>query len=270
MSEQQASLKTDNSTRKSSGKNFQRGKVVTIDRSQVVPDDYNPRYISEANAERLKKSIKDNGLVGHLVWNKTTGHIVGGHQRLEALDSLMRTDDYPLEVLMVELPLKEEVKLNVVLNNTDNQGEFDFSALSELATQFNLDVATDFGFSEEVIDIQFPAIAEIGAVGEEGEPAPEKVASPEEIARMKELKKEVREKLKADRAETGDYNTEAKGILTIVFDRESAKKQWMIDHGADADNIPNVMHIFDFEKLLSGESSNNVVQDIPEETSEEQ
>lgn len=204
--------------------------------------------------------------MGHLVWNRTTGHIVGGHQRLEALDSLMRTENYQLEVLEVQIPLKEEVKLNVVLNNTDNQGEFDFSALSELATQFDLDVATDFGFSDEVIDIQFPAIAEIAAVGEEGEPVPEKVASPEEIARMKELKKEVREKLKAERNETGDYNTEAKGILTIVFDRESAKRQWMIDHGVDGDEIPNVMHIYDFEKLLSGKSADNVVQDTPENT----
>lgn len=222
-----------------------------------MPDDINPRFISAANAERLKKSIKDNGLVGHLVWNKTTGHIVGGHQRLEALDSLMRTDDYPLEVLMVELPLKQEVKLNVVLNNTDNQGEFDFSALSSLATEFGLDVAEDFGFSDEVIDIQFPAIAEIEAVGEDG-PAPEKVADADEIARMKELKKEVREKLKADRAEMGDYNTEAKGVLTIVFDRESAKKQWCIDHGLDGDNLPNVMHIYDFEKLFSGKGGEDV------------
>lgn len=264
MSEQQASQKTGSSTRKSSVKNFQRGKVVTIDRSQVVPDDYNPRFISEANAERLKKSIRDNGLVGHLVWNRTTGHIVGGHQRLEALDSLMRTENYQLDVLEVEIPLKEEVKLNVVLNNTDNQGEFDFSALSELAAQFDLDVKTDFGFSEEVIDIQFPAIAEIAAAVADGEPAEEKVASPEEIARMKEIKKEQREKLKEERGETGDFNTEAKGILTIVFDRESAKKQWFIDHGADADNIPNVMHIYDFEKVLSGNSVSNDSQDEPQ------
>ena len=176
----------------------------------------------------------------------------------------MRTENYQLDVLEVQLPLKEEVKLNVVLNNTDNQGEFDFSALSELATQFDLDVGADFGFSDEVIDIQFPAIAEIGAVGEEGEPIVEKVASPEEIARMKELKKETREKLKAERGETGDYNTEAKGILTIVFDRESAKRQWMIDHGVDGDNVPNVMHIYDFEKLFTGSAVSNDSQDETE------
>lgn len=197
--------------------------------------------------------------MGHLVWNKSTGHIVGGHQRLEALDSLMRTQDYKLDVLMVELPLKEEVKLNVVLNNTDNQGEFDFSALAELSTEFGLDVAEDFGFSDEVIDIQFPAIAE--SVTEFDEPVPEKVASPEEIARMKELKKETREKLKAERGETGDYMTEAKGVVTIVFDKESAKKEWFEAHGFNGEELPNVMHINDFESMLSGAPVSNDAQD---------
>lgn len=197
--------------------------------------------------------------MGHLVWNKTTGHIVGGHQRLDALDSLMRTDEYDIEVLMVELPLKEEVKLNVVLNNTDNQGEFDFSALTSLASEFGLDVAADFGFSEEVIDIQFPEIAEIADMGDDGEPVPEKVASPEEIARMKELKKETREKLKAERGETGDYMTEAKGVLTIVFDKESSKKEFFESHGFE-DDPPNVMHIDEFSKMLGVEVSKNETQ----------
>ena len=67
-------------------KGFQRGESRKIQRTQVVLDDYNPRYISPANAQRLKKSLKDNGLVGTLIWNKTTGHIVGGHQRLGVLD----------------------------------------------------------------------------------------------------------------------------------------------------------------------------------------
>lgn len=229
-------------------KSFQKGKVVKISRGSIIPDDLNPRWISPANADRLKKSIKENGLVGHLIWNKTTGHIVGGHQRLDALDSLMRTQDYELEVVMVELPVKEEVKLNVILNNQDNQGEFDFNALNNLSKEFGLDVAVDFGFSDEVIDIQFPEIAEIAALDESGLPPPERVADADEIAKMKEMKKAAREEIKAERAETGDYNTEAKGVVTIVFDRESAKKQWFLNRGME--EPPNVMHINEFEKLL--------------------
>lgn len=229
---------------------YQKGNVVLINRSQVVADKINPRYISPANAERLKKSIKKNGLVGHLIWNKTTGHIVGGHQRLDALDTLMRTDNYDLEVLQVEMPLKDEVRLNVVLNNADAQGEFDFHALEVLSAEYDLSLSEDFGFSQEVIDINFPEITDDVESKDYVPPAPPVVASAEDIAHMKEMKHEAREKLKERREEVGDYNTEAKGILTIVFDRESAKKQFFLDRGIE--DIPNVIHIYEFEKLLKG------------------
>lgn len=53
----------------------------------------------------------------------------------------------------------------------------------------------------------------------------------------------MREKKKAFRDEYGDYNGEPKGILTVVFDNESGKKQWFLDHGID--DTPTVMHIYD-------------------------
>lgn len=234
--------------RKTRKNGFQKGEVVTISRSQVVADNINPRFISKANAERLKKSIRKNGLVGHLIWNRTTGHIVGGHQRLEALDTLMRTENYELEVVAVEMPLKDEVRLNVVLNNADAMGEFDYHALQSLCAEFELGLAEDFGFSQEVIDINFPELTECEDSPDFIPEAPVETASAEDIAHMKEMKKEAREKLKERREEVGDYNTEAKGIVTIVFDRESAKKQWFLDHGIE--DAPSFMHMNDFEKLF--------------------
>lgn len=232
---------------------FQKGNTVLISRDMVKDDDYNPRTISEANKKRLKKSIEKNGLVGTLVWNKRTGHIVGGHQRLESLDSLMRTKDYSLEVTEVDMSLKDEIRLNVALNQNDAQGEFSYMAIGELAEKFELDIIEDFCFSEEVADIQFPEFKEIdldtGIVVEQA-PVIKAQASAEDIAHMKELKHEAREKLKERREEVGDYNTEAKGILTIVFDRESAKKQFFLDRGIE--DIPNVIHIYEFEKLMNG------------------
>lgn len=237
---------------------YQKGNVVTISRSQIVADNINPRHISPANADRLKKSIKKNGLVGHLVWNKTTGHVVGGHQRLEALDTLMRTEEYDLEVLQVEMPLKDEVRLNVVLNNTDSQGEFDFSKLQSLAAEFELGLADDFGFSQEVIDINFPELTECEDSPDFIPSVPTVVASADDIAHMKEMKHEAREKLKERREEVGDYNTEAKGVLTIVFDRESAKKQWFLNHGIE--EAPAVIHMNDFEQILKQENSPEIQQ----------
>lgn len=249
-------------------KGFQRGESRKIQRTQVVLDDYNPRYISPANAQRLKKSLKDNGLVGTLIWNKTTGHIVGGHQRLGVLDQLMRFDpekpdsSYEIEVTMVEMPLKDEVKLNVVLNNNDAMGEFDFTALETLSKQFGLDVEADFGFSEEVASVQFPDVVE-EMLAEQGETHEmrEAVATPEQIATMKEKKHESREAIKQMNEEIGDWKAEPKGILTLVFPTETSKREWLKSI-LNLDDT-NVLHIDKFEEALMN-------KDFSSETSESQ
>ena len=160
----------------------------------------------------------------------------------------MRTKKYELDVLMVEMPLKDEVRLNVALNQQDAQGEFDFFKISELADSFGLDLSEDFQFSPEMIEINFP---EFSVTPDETEQAvePPRTASAEDIEKIKERKKANRESYKEFRDEFGDSGSEAKGILTIVFDRESAKRQWFLNRGID--DPPNVMHVYDFEKLFA-------------------
>ena len=227
---------------------LQRGEVVTLHRSQVVDDDINPRTITDDNMRRLKESIRKNGLVGHLVYNKVTKHIVGGHQRLAALDSIMRTKDYTLDVLQVDMPLKDEVRLNVALNQQDAQGEFDFFKISELATDYGLDLSEDFGFSDEMIEINFPEFgAPEDSTSEESSATP-RMASESDIAKMKEQKHEAKVRNRELREEYGKPGDEPKGILTVVFDRESAKRQWFLDRGID--EPPNVIHVNEFAKLF--------------------
>ena len=160
---------------------------------------------------------------------------------MNALDSLMRTKKYELDVLMVEMPLKDEVRLNVALNNQDSQGEFDFDMLANLAADFKLDPSDDFGFSPELVEINFP---EFSVTPDEVAEEHQRTASEDDIALMKERKKKLREENKAFKNEYGDYNGEPKGVLTIVFDRESAKRQWFLDRGID--EPPNVMHVNEF------------------------
>jgi hypothetical protein len=224
---------------------LQKGEVVAVHRSEIVDDDINPRTITEDNMRRLKESIRKNGLVGHLVYNKATKHIVGGHQRLAALDSIMRTKDYVLDVLRVDMPLKDEIRLNVALNQQDSQGEFDFDMIGSLAKDFDLDLSDDFGFSEDTIDVNFPDFSvNDDTPADEGKAT----ASQEDIAKMKEAKRATRERNKEFRQEYGDFNGDAKGVLTVVFDRESAKRQWFLDRGID--EPPNVIHVNELEKLF--------------------
>ena len=59
--------------------------------SEINPAVYNPRkdlQPSDPEYEKLKKSILEFDMVEPLVWNKGTGNLVGGHQRLKILKEL--------------------------------------------------------------------------------------------------------------------------------------------------------------------------------------
>lgn len=131
----------------------QKFEVLTIHRSQIKNASYNPRYIVDGAFNRLKKGLKKFGLVETLVWNKRTGNLVSGHQRLKAMDELENSQDYELQVSAIDISLKEEMELNVQLNNPSMQGEFDVDALVEMANM-GADVE-EMGFSESDIDIMF-------------------------------------------------------------------------------------------------------------------
>lgn len=50
------------------------------------PAGYNPRKISDAQAAALKQALEVFGDLGGIVFNRKTGNLVGGHQRIKALD----------------------------------------------------------------------------------------------------------------------------------------------------------------------------------------
>jgi len=62
--------------------------IEKIPIEKLIPADYNPRKDlkpGDAEYEKLKRSIKEFGYVEPIIWNKTTGNVVGGHQRLKVL-----------------------------------------------------------------------------------------------------------------------------------------------------------------------------------------
>ena len=126
---------------------FQKFDMDTICRSEIHGADYNPRVISEDARKRLRKMLAKHGLVQPLVWNRRTGNLVAGHQRLAALDSLERSQDYDLQVTVIDVSEREERVLNVQLNNPSMQGEWDLDKLTELADSAAITPA-ELGFSD--------------------------------------------------------------------------------------------------------------------------
>ena len=91
---------------------------------------YNPRRDlkpGDKEYEKLKRSIETFGYVEPVIWNKTTGNVVGGHQRLAVLRGLGQTE---IDCVVVELDDANEKALNVALNKIS--GEWDNEKLASL------------------------------------------------------------------------------------------------------------------------------------------
>ena len=82
---------------------YQNFEVKTISRSEIKNAEYNPRVMDDNAKKRLKAALKKHGLVSALTWNKRTGNLVGGHQRLEQLDSLENDKNYSLTVCVIDV-----------------------------------------------------------------------------------------------------------------------------------------------------------------------
>lgn len=105
---------------------------MKIHRSKLNNAPYNPRKISPKNRKKLQDNLKSVGLLQSLVWNKRTGNLVGGHQRLSIMDSLEGTNDYCIFVDMVDLDEKTEKEQNIAFNNSELAGDWDFKKLGDL------------------------------------------------------------------------------------------------------------------------------------------
>jgi DNA modification methylase len=91
--------------------------------TELIPADYNPRKDlkpDDAEYKKLKRSLEQFGYVEPVIWNKTTGRVVGGHQRLKVLIDMGITE---VDCVVVELDETKEKALNIALNKIS--GEWD-------------------------------------------------------------------------------------------------------------------------------------------------
>lgn len=90
---------------------------------------YNPRKIDKASIVALQASVKKFALVEPVVWNKRSGTVVGGHQRLKVLVELGAIET---DVVVVDLNKADERALNLALNSPHLQGDFDKDKLEAM------------------------------------------------------------------------------------------------------------------------------------------
>ena len=110
----------------------------------VRPADYNPRVAlrpGDPEYEKLRESVDDLGVIDPLVWNETTGRLVGGHQRLQVCIDLGWAE---VPVFVVHLSEEKEIQANLALNKIS--GRFDESKLRAVLQELKPEAVKLAGF----------------------------------------------------------------------------------------------------------------------------
>lgn len=120
--------------------------METVDRkiTDLIPAEYNPRYLTEEAFTHLSASLKRFGAVDPAIINihpDRKNIIIGGHQRIKVARKL-GWETFPC--VEIKLDKEKERELNIRLNK--NTGVFDFDMLAD---HFEVDELVEWGFTEE-------------------------------------------------------------------------------------------------------------------------
>ena len=200
-----------------------RTESVELKRSQIRFADYNPRVLDEEAKKSLKRGIKKFGLVGGVTVNKRTGFtVVSGHQRLTVMDELQKYEpktmenDYIVRVDVTDVDEKMEKELNILLNNPNAQGRWDYEKLAMLIPDIDY---KDAGLTD--VDLNMIGVDYLLQTEEENSIA-------DELDDLMSPIIEEREVAKAERAAEREAEKEAERVMQQEIERE-AKVQHMKD-----------------------------------------
>lgn len=213
---------------------IKQSETVFIKRSEVKFAAYNPRKKDPKIVEKLKANFRKVGFMGGIQWNATTGNLIGGHKRTEALDLIHGYDgteekDYEIKVEKVELDEKTEKEQNIFLNNRRAQGEMDYELLSEMMGSVDVDNAAiedyDIGIMESLVP-DFKMGSNESIVDEISKRS-EKTAE-EKKDHVKNMKKKIKDSI-------GDNQTASYFIVT--FPDYNEKAEYLENIGISGDSI---------------------------------
>lgn len=228
---------------------FQGFVLQRVARGQVRNAAYNPRVIDKTTSAALREELRANLLVEPLVWNKRTGNLVGGHQRLAQLDALEGGPDYALDFAVIDVDERKEKAINFALNNPGLQGSFDLAKLGEM-------MAGDFDFaSAGVSEMQLaewfgdalPAALDPFAVDRAPKAVQDIVAELEQVNAQKRPSRKKRpeetpdERVTRMKSEKKDYRAAAQkrddteNLVVLVLPERVHRERFVKALGLDAD-----------------------------------
>lgn len=233
--------------------NHKQAETKKVKRSVLNFASYNPRKISDKAKKALRDNIERVGLLGGIVWNKRTGNIVSGHQRVTILDEINGYDgkgnDYFINVEVVDLSEKEEKEQNLFMNNKNVQGEFDEETLKT--------IMNDIDFSNAGFDDFDISSLGIGGTQMAGITTNFSEVIKTDSGKKVDKKNQEKPKKKEESASTFKFDNDKKddvlSCLVLSFDTQEEKVKFLCEYGFDAN--ANIIDINDFiDKIKRNES----------------
>lgn len=220
---------------------------VELNRSAIHFAGYNPRKIDEEARKTLKRGIKKYGLVGGIVVNKKTGFtVVSGHQRLSVMDELQKypENDYRIRVDVINVDEQQEKELNLLMNNPNAMGTWDFDALAQIIpdidwksaglTDADLNmIGVDYLLQTEeessmadALEVLMSPVTELKEAEKAERQAERQMERAEKVAHMKDVKQQVKEAAQKQAENMDAY-------VMLSFDTYEAKAAFCMRFGYD-------------------------------------
>jgi len=123
----------------------ERRKIVDL-----IPAEYNPRLLTDAQAKELRKSLEKFDLV-EIPAIDTDGTILAGHQRLSILKTMGREDE-EIDVRVPNRKLTDQEAKEYNLRSNKNTGEWDMDKLFAMPEELLREVGFDDKAIQKLID----------------------------------------------------------------------------------------------------------------------
>ena len=109
-------------------------KIEKVSIDDLISPDWNPRKITSEELTKLETSLKEFGYIEPIIVNDVNNHVVGGNQRLKALQALGYSE---VDCIYIHIEdVNKEKACNIALNKIT--GDWDYDKLQVVLEEIEL------------------------------------------------------------------------------------------------------------------------------------
>ena len=216
-------------------KELKQSETITINRSQINLNPYNPKRHTDKEIKNQLANLKKVGFNGGIKWNKVTSNLIDGHRRIKAMDIYYKYDgthetDYQVKVEAVEFDEKTEKEQLTyeALGNT----RADYSLVAEYINDIDY---INLGLSDYDINELSNFIVDINDYTPQVETYEDLISSQEEEPTYEEKKEQVKQMKQQVKEKAMEKQKNEDAFITLSFSTYEAKSAFCEIIGIDPD-----------------------------------